>query len=141
VSALKSEVERRHSASNATFANGCIDMPKLLASDGMTALFLKELSASPGLAKGLTPERMSSSFGQMEIKAYPKVLHGYPKSVRINVRNLRMKTGYHKELHPLPSTIAGIIDKMAPEALKQFLERNLVWVHPSARERRCYARP
>lgn len=125
VSALKADVERRHSASNATFANGCIDMPKLLASDGMTALFLKELSASPGLAKGLTPERMSSSFGQMEIVAYPKVLHGYPKKVRINVRDLRMKTGYHKELHPLPSTIAGIIDKLSPEALKLFLSGTL----------------
>lgn len=124
-SALKAEVERRHSASNATFANGCIDMPKLLAQDGMTALFLQELSASPGLAKGLNPERMSSSFGHVEIQAYPKVLHGYPKSVTISVRDLRMKTGYHKALHPLPSKIAGIIDNMAPEVLEEFLSGTL----------------
>lgn len=124
-SALKAEVERRHSERHATQISGCIDMPQLLAQDGMTALFLQELSASPGLAKGLNPERMSSSFGKMEIKAYPKVLHGYPKSVIINVRSLRMKTDYHKVFRPMPSKIADIIDKMAPKALEEFLSGTL----------------
>lgn len=117
-----------------------LDMVDLLRRPNMPGLFLRELARSPGLLKGLTPDRMKESFGKLRITARPEVLKGYRgHTVSINVKSMRYKTALQEDpwlsLPPLPDDegmwIANSLDSLPPSMLTRFLSTTLAGFIPA----------